>query len=191
MTRLKFSALSKLTLLCAAVVLGGCATLSKQECKTADWQAIGYNDGTLGRDMGYITEHNKSCGKIQVTPDKTQWEIGRQKGLQRYCTTQIAYALGTNNRSVNNVCPSEMNAELQQHNQRGKQVYEVLTTIQQDKEEYKKLKDQFDKLSKGSNLDFPNEQQARLYMITLPARLQLLQQKINQNERRLSQLRGY
>lgn len=65
--------------------LTGCATMSVQECQVADWQMIGYQDGKNGRDLDYILNHNKACGRINIVPNKPQWQQGREQGLKQYC----------------------------------------------------------------------------------------------------------
>ena len=36
------------------LLLGGCATMSEQECLVSDWRAIGYEDGVQGRSEAVI-----------------------------------------------------------------------------------------------------------------------------------------
>ena len=61
--------------LCAT--LGGCASLSKDECLNADWQDIGVRDGANGQPEEYLIQHSTACAKVGVTPDRTRWLAGR------------------------------------------------------------------------------------------------------------------
>ena len=78
--------------LCAT--LGGCASLSKDECLNADWQNIGVRDGANGQPEEYLIQHSTACAKVGVTPDRTRWLAGREQGLERFCTPQRAYQIG-------------------------------------------------------------------------------------------------
>ena len=74
--------------------LGGCASLSKNECLSADWQDIGIRDGADGRPEEYLIRHASACAKVQVTPDRERWLAGREQGLDRFCVPYRAYQLG-------------------------------------------------------------------------------------------------
>jgi hypothetical protein len=74
--------------------LGGCASLSKSECLSADWQDIGIRDGADGRPEEYLVKHAAACAKVQVTPDRERWLAGRDQGLDRFCVPYRAYQLG-------------------------------------------------------------------------------------------------
>lgn len=172
----------------SALSLIGCATLSKQECQLADWQAIGERDGMQGRAMDYLQNHAKACAKINIVPDKALWEQGRQQGLKRYCTSSNAYNIGIAGQSLNLVCPPEQLATLQQANQRGLRVYDTRRQLDHDRTERDKLIEQYKKLRNGSNLDFKTERDARHYMAELPYKIDTLTRRIQQNEAILREL---
>ena len=81
-------------LLAALAALGGCASLSKDECLSADWQDIGIRDGANGQPEEYLLQHATACAKVGVTPDRARWLAGREQGLERFCTPQRAYQAG-------------------------------------------------------------------------------------------------
>ena len=43
-----------------AIGLGGCATMSGDECATSDWTAIGYEDGSRGYTTERFGKHSKA-----------------------------------------------------------------------------------------------------------------------------------
>jgi hypothetical protein len=97
--------LSALTLLLLAALLqSGCASLSKAECRTADWYDIGIRDGASGRHEEHIIEHAAACERVGVAPDRERWLAGREQGLARYCTASSGYRVGLNGGSYNDVC---------------------------------------------------------------------------------------
>ncbi len=49
--------------------LAGCASgMDSAECVTADWRAIGYEDGSQGRGTGAFAARRKACADHGVTP---------------------------------------------------------------------------------------------------------------------------
>jgi len=58
-------------LVMSASVLVACGTLSKEECLTADWGAIGERDGSAGyAPQSRLAGHAKACAKAGVSPDQ-------------------------------------------------------------------------------------------------------------------------
>ena len=112
----------------SALIITGCATtsgLKPEQCKAGDWQAIGYQDGLMGRDANYITRHTDRCGKVGVAPNQPLWEQGRQEGLKRYCTPLRAYQLGREGIAYNNVCPADQMLELLKAHDEGNYYYQL------------------------------------------------------------------
>ena len=89
-------------------LLAGCATLSKSQCQTGDWRAIGQADGMNGYSLARLDEHREACSKHGVTVDAGLYTAGRDLGLRSYCTTQNASKVGLAGRSYQNVCEGEM-----------------------------------------------------------------------------------
>lgn len=174
-----------------SIILSGCASLSKTECQVADWYAIGYKDGKNGMGLDYILQHNKACSRVQITPDKTLWEQGRQQGLKQYCIVERAYAQGSQNQNFNYLlCPAEQQFALRQHHQRGKEVYLALNQIEKDKKQLELYKEQHQRLRDGENLEFKTEKEARAYLLSLPEKIQQIEQRLIHNRRVLQQLQN-
>lgn len=114
--------------------LTACATtggLKPEQCATTDWQAMGYQDGLLGRDAGFIQQYANRCAKAGVQPNQTLWETGRQNGLKRYCTPLRAYQLGREGINFNNVCPPEQMIDLLKAHDEGYINYQREQALQQ------------------------------------------------------------
>ena len=87
-----------------AVILSGCATLSETECASGNWYQIGYQDGKYGRDSDYILNHESACVEYGVRIDRNQYEQGRQKGLEVFCTPHHGFQHGVNGNYSNQNC---------------------------------------------------------------------------------------
>lgn len=96
--------LSLIALTLALAGLGGCATMSGDECMTSDWSAIGYEDGAYGYTMDRMSKHRKACAKHGVTPDLGAYQSGRDQGLVEYCQPGRGFNVGANGGSYNGVC---------------------------------------------------------------------------------------
>lgn len=92
----------------AAWALSGCASMDQAECRTADWRAIGYEDGSQGRPESYLGERRKACADHGVTPDFESYMDGRHAGIAGFCRPQNGYRLGERGHRYSGVCPSEL-----------------------------------------------------------------------------------
>lgn len=98
---------SRLTLsLLAAATLGlsGCATLSEEECKTADWGRLGYQDGAAGHPESRLAEHAQACAKVGIRPMADLWRGGWDQGVRAYCVPRVGWNEGLAGRSYQGVC---------------------------------------------------------------------------------------
>jgi hypothetical protein len=88
--------------------LCGCASLSKDECVTADWRTIGYQDGARGALADNVSSHRKACARHGVAPDLEAYLSGRNEGLRAYCHPQRGYSLGVGGGVYQGVCPIDL-----------------------------------------------------------------------------------
>jgi hypothetical protein len=78
----------------ALLSTGGCASLSKDECLSANWEDVGIRDGANGQPEEYLIRHSTACAKVSVVPDRGAWMHGREKGLERFCVPSRMYNIG-------------------------------------------------------------------------------------------------
>jgi hypothetical protein len=88
--------------------LTGCASMSQNECTTADWRTIGYEDGAAGYGSERMAQHRKACADHGVRLDLDAYQAGRTLGLNEYCQPQNAYRVGSYGSSYKGVCPAEL-----------------------------------------------------------------------------------
>lgn len=90
--------------LAGTTFLTSCATLSKEECLTADWYIIGFEDGSKGLPMTRIGEHRQACADHGVSPNMDRYGKGRHEGLYNYCVPNVGFNLGKRGAAYNPVC---------------------------------------------------------------------------------------
>jgi hypothetical protein len=88
----------------ALALLSGCATMTEDECRFADWYEIGLRDGREARPQSRIGSYLDACAPFQVRPDMDAWEQGRAVGLGEFCQLPVALERGLNGYSYDRVC---------------------------------------------------------------------------------------
>lgn len=95
--------------LCAVALLAsGCASLTPDECRNADWRAIGYEDGAAGRGTDRLADHRSACAKVAVTPDFTAYQAGHASGVRVFCRPANGYQVGRNGYAYTGICPADL-----------------------------------------------------------------------------------
>lgn len=116
-------------LLLVAVSLGGCATMSGDECVTSDWTAVGYEDGSRGYTSDRFGKHRKACAKHGVTADFQAYQKGREQGLVEFCQPARGFNLGSNGRQYYGVCSVELEADFLDAYRVGQRLYTLRSNV--------------------------------------------------------------
>lgn len=90
-----------------ALGMGGCASMSSEECANSDWTAIGYEDGSRGYTSERFAGHRKACAKHGHTADFQAYQQGRGQGLVEFCQPGRGFNLGANGGQYYGVCAAE------------------------------------------------------------------------------------
>jgi hypothetical protein len=112
-----------------SLALGGCASMSGDECLTSDWQMIGFEDGSRGHGSERLGQHRKACAKHGVTPDLQAYRAGREEGLRDYCQPARGFNLGANGGHYNGVCSAESEVEFLDAYRAGYRLYELQAKV--------------------------------------------------------------
>lgn len=109
----------------ATALLAGCATLDQDECRTADWYAVGLEDGARGRAVERLGEHRRACAKYGVAPSTERYVAGRNEGLKSFCTYEQGFSQGRGGRAYAGTCPQALAAGFSAGYQRGRELYDL------------------------------------------------------------------
>lgn len=123
--------------------LSGCASLSEDECRTADWGRLGQQDGANGYAESRIASHAEACNKIGILPNATAWRAGWDQGLQTYCTPAVGWREGLAGRGYNGVCRTRGTEEgFLQAYQAGSDIHRLQNLIEQNSSQLRQLEGQ-------------------------------------------------
>ena len=95
---------STLGMLAIAALLGGCASLSEEECRNADWGRLGHQDGAAGYPESRLAEHAEACAKIGIRPMGDIWRAGWDRGVLLYCVPSVGWREGLSGHGYSGVC---------------------------------------------------------------------------------------
>lgn len=113
----------------AAAVLSACSTMDYAECSSADWRAIGYEDGSQGRTPTYFAKRRKACADHGITANFDAYMHGRVEGLAHFCRPHNGYNLGVRGRGYAGVCPPELEPAFMAAYSDGYGLYERQATL--------------------------------------------------------------
>ena len=103
-----------------SVFLAGCAAVSEDQCRSGNWEQIGYDAGRQGKDRDFLIRAERACLEYDIAADTDRLYLGYREGLRDYCRFLDAYELGLSGRSYYGVCN---NPRIQRDYNRGREVY--------------------------------------------------------------------
>lgn len=132
----------------AMVTLSGCATLSEEECKTADWGRLGYKDGAAGQPESRLAEHAEACAKVGIRPITDIWRAGWDRGVHAYCVPSVGWREGLAGRSYQGVCRGRDEDGFLSAYQAGAEIHRLESRISSNDSDIRRLERE---LSKADN----------------------------------------
>lgn len=133
------SKLQVIGLIAAAVLVSSCASMSEQECLSANWLDQGFRDGRSGQPLTRLQEHRQACAKVGVRPDQRLYLQGREQGIVHYCTPDNAVEEGRLGRQYRNACPAHLEHSFLLAYEQGKRVYDAEQRIEKLNRESRQL----------------------------------------------------
>ncbi len=107
------------------LALSGCATLNESECRSADWQTIGLEDGGKGLPLTTVGRHRKACADYGVKPNLEAYRRGHATGVASFCTPRNGFIQGKAGRSHYDVCPTDLRGGFLAAYEDGRELYDL------------------------------------------------------------------
>ena len=111
------------SMLLIVLALAGCATMSPEECRFANWSDVGLRDGIEGQPLALLNARISDCTEAGVHVDGNAYLKGRESGLKTYCRLENAVAVGLNGGHYEGVCPAQIDAEFRRRFELGHNVF--------------------------------------------------------------------
>jgi len=126
----------------AAVVLAGCAAMSVEECRSADWGEQGMRDALNGYSRSRLADIREACAEAGVRPNESLYLNGWNAGITRFCTPENGERWGRDGRSYQNACPPQIEAGFLGRYQAGRRVYDAEQNLKRLQREQDDLQQQ-------------------------------------------------
>lgn len=107
----------------SALMLGGCATMSPDECRTADWYLIGELDARSGRTAAHFANRDRACLEAGYPADQQSWREGWEQGLSVFCTAPQGFRFGREGSRYEPICPAALEPDFLVGYDLGRQMY--------------------------------------------------------------------
>ena len=112
-------------LVVSSALLNGCATMTADECKVANWSDVGLRDGVDGAALSRLDDRVKDCAQAKVAVDTARYLQGREQGLLQYCRIENATPLGLSGKRYDGVCPAPIDGEFRRRLRLGRDVHDA------------------------------------------------------------------
>ena len=109
--------------------LGGCASMSSDECAMSDWSAVGYEDGSRGYTSDRFSSRRKACAKHGISADFQAYQQGRSEGLVEFCQPGRGFSYGANGGSYNGVCAADLEPQFLDAYRAGNKLYTLRSYV--------------------------------------------------------------
>lgn len=119
--------------------ISGCATLSKNECLTANWRNIGYEDGVKGYSQSRMGDHRRACAEHGITLNREDYLNGRAEGLRVFCQPIRGFRYGRQGSNYRGVCPHDLEAAFLDAYNYGRNIYGTGKTLKHKQDEYAEI----------------------------------------------------
>ncbi len=132
----------------ALMYLQGCATLSEEECLSADWHTIGYEDGARGFSSQRIGQHREACAEHGIAPNFQAYMDGHRAGLRQYCIPVTGFSLGRSGKRYSGICPAELEQAFLIAFEDGRAVHRLYQEIEQLQRDIRRARSEQEMLAK-------------------------------------------
>lgn len=95
-------------LLFSTLFLQGCATMDESDCLTANWNEIGFRDGSRGLAISRMDSRASDCRKHNIELDRNSYLSGHNQGLVQFCLPSNGYQMGSDEEQYSYICPANL-----------------------------------------------------------------------------------
>lgn len=163
--------------LVVTLLVAGCAAMSEEECRHADWHEQGARDALAGHRVSRVDALREACAKAGVAPDPAQYRAGWSQGIRQFCTPEQGARWGREGRAYANSCPVQLEPGFLGPYQAGRRLHEAETQIEHLHREQDRLQRQLEKARENAQRE-PLRRQLR----ELDEKLRVARQELDRAE---------
>ncbi len=113
----------------ASLTLASCTPhLTQQQCHSMNWRQMGYADGSQGRVQRNLQSMVTDCAKFNITINSQGYRKGWRAGTREFCQPSVAFKMGTEGKTYNDICPAHLAAAFNHAWHRGLRKYCIPST---------------------------------------------------------------
>ena len=126
-----------------------CSTMNEDQCRSADWRTVGFEDGSRGSSQSRIGDYRKACAEFGVQPDLNAYREGHDQGVRTYCTRASGFEKGEAGFTYAGVCPEDLEPEFLAGYNAGKSLKDASARILELEGQIKSIDRDIDDLQEG------------------------------------------
>lgn len=163
--------------------LGGCATMTAEECAVADWERLGESDARAGRGMDHFARRSGDCAEAGYRADQSAWQRGWDRGIVRFCTRNNGFRQGLEGYRYEHICPAHLEEDFLAGYDTGFAIHDLQARVENTHSQIDRLKEQLQELRDERPRD-------REEIADVRDRLALLHDRLRQQELELARMKG-
>ncbi len=137
----------------SSAMLGGCATMSPEECMVADWYRIGEQDARAGRSNDFLAQRAGDCDEAGYPADVDAWRAGFEDGLLSFCTIDEGFRFGLEGQRYQNSCPTGLERDFLEGYDLGHNIHQLSARVDASRRELERINRQLRDLEREERPD--------------------------------------
>lgn len=138
-----------LLIVSTALFIASCSSMSPKECQQANWNKVGFDDGSKGA-YSEISSYEKSCKKAHISPNRTRYLQGYNRGALLFCTFKNGVKMGAENKMVSDICTKTgLEKPFNKGYKKGKKIYAKKQAIHKKEQKINDLDKQIKAVENG------------------------------------------
>ena len=123
--------------------LAACETMSAEECATADWRGLGFNDAANNGADRY-GDRAESCAENGFSADGAAYASGFADGMVQFCQPPNGFQFAMRGGTFSGSCPADLQYDFYAAYNDGRRVHDARSELTTAESEYDRLMRRYD-----------------------------------------------
>lgn len=175
-------------LLGGAILLAGCATVSREQCEAGDWQALGKAHALQGHSESRLKTVVEDCGRYSIPVDADAYMDGWRSGVRAYCTPRRGFEDGRHGKRPGFSCPADLAMDFDDARRMGLRLKDAEDDVSRQESNLERAQREIDDLN-DRLVDLDCQQESREERLSCRAERRRLRDRIDSERRSLDSYR--